>query len=257
MRTAAAERPGKQGVDEILRWGARQYRRHLELLYPFLGFGIVSVLLEFRFELLAELFDIDRSLGVTADPDPLRDLFGERIGEAFVPVLEEVLVLLVLGIVSLFVLTLLVFLLAAAIAFLVAADEQRGRERTQVARSLVALRRLPALFVGSLLGGLLIAAGSLFFLVPGLYLATRLALGGPAIVVDGHGPIAGLRASWRRSSGQLLEVFAIALGGTALVSAVGFVPLVGEVISVLILLPIVLLAVGYLYETGGEPTGAQ
>lgn len=246
-----SEQLGKQSVDDIITVAFRQYRRHLELLYPFLGFGIVSLVLEFRFELLLSLFEIDRSFSVTANPDPLRDLLSEPVSDAVAPVLEEIFVLLLLGILSLFAFTLLVFLFAAGITFLVASDEGReNAERTQSARAVAVTRRLPALFAASFIGAVLIAAGSLLFVLPGLYLASRLVLGGPAIVIDGYGPLAGLREGWRRSSGQLFEVFAVSIGGAAVVSVVGFVPLIGEAVSVLVLMPVFLLALGNLYLDG-------
>lgn len=251
MRGFSRDEYGKQAVDDVLAWAVRRYRRHPELVYPFLLFGVVSLVFEFRFELLWELFDVDPSVGVTADPTPIRDLFSEDVVDAILPVLEDLFVVLLLGTVFLFVLTFVFFLFAAGIAFLVAADERDGTTRTQTTRAIVTIRRLPALIVASIAGSILVALGTLLFVVPGLYLATRLTLGGPAIVVDGHGPVSGLRAAWHRSAGQLFEVFVVGIGGAIVISLVGFVPLLGEAISVLVLLPVATLALAYLYI---EPT---
>lgn len=242
-----------QSVDEVIGWAVYQYRHHLELVYPFLLFGIASLLLEFRFELLWDLFEIDPGVGVTADPTPIRDVVSEPLAEAITAVLEEVFVLFVLGVLFLFVLTFVFFLFAAGIAFLVVADERGKITRTQSARAVVVVRRLPALLVASLIGSLVIFVGTILFVIPGLYLAVRLSLGGPAIVIDNHGPISGLRASWRRSAGQLFEIGTVVIGGAVVISLTGFIPLLGEAISVLVLLPVTMLSVSSLYVEALSP----
>lgn len=248
---SSKRRHGNQSLAEVVWWAIRQYRRHLELVYPFLGFGLVALVLEFRFELLWTLFDIDPALGVTADPTPIRDWLSDPVAETLTPLLEDLFILLLIGVVSLFVFTLVMFLFTAGIAFLVASDEYTDTTRSQVSRTFVVIRRLPALVAASLLGSILIAAGTVLFVLPGLYLATRFALGGPAIIIDGHGPLSGLRESWLRTKGQLLEVGSIALGGAISVSVVGFVPLVGEAVGTLVVLPILLITLGRLYYEQG------
>lgn len=238
---------GNQSLDAVVWWAIQQYRAHLELLYPFLGFGLVALILEFRFELLWALFNVSPSVGVTADPTPIRDWLSEPVAETLTPVLEELFVLFLIGVFSLFLFTLIVFLFAAGVTFLVASDEYSETTRSQFTRAGVVLRRLPALVGASLLGSILIAAGTLLFVIPGLYLAARLSLGGPAIVIDGHGPVSGIRESWHRADGQLFEVAIISLGGAISISAVGFIPLIGEAVGTLVLLPIVLITLAALY----------
>jgi len=75
MAGVRGDRLGERAVDDIVRLAFSEYRKHLELVYPFLAFGAVSLLLEFRFDLLLSLFEIDRSFSVTADPDHSANCF--------------------------------------------------------------------------------------------------------------------------------------------------------------------------------------
>ena len=251
MDDRPGSRTGAGDLSAVLGWAGRQYRQHLELVYLFVGFGLISLLLEFRFELLWELFDVDPQVGVTADLTPLRDYLSDPVVDRAEEVLDELFVLLVLGVVSLFLLTAVVFLFVAGITYLVAADELSRDSRTYVTRAVVVTRRLPALVAASVVGGTLIAAGTVLFVLPGLYLTARLVLCAPAIVIDGHGPIAGLRAGWRRSAGRSIETGLLAVGGAVVASLVGFIPWVGEALAVLGVIPVTLFALAYLYESQG------
>lgn len=242
---------GQPPLGETVRWAALQYRSHLELVYPLAVFGLVSLLLDIRVELLSDLFTLDDSFGIEADTELLSSVLSEPVARVLAPVLEEVFVLLVLGVLGLFALVAMVFFVVVGIVFLLVADERSGTERLQFGRTVVAVKRLPAVLGASIVAIPLIVLGSVFLVIPGLYLFTRFALGAPAIVVDGHGPIEGLRVSWRRTDEQFVEVFLTAVVGLAVVAAVGFVPVVGELVSVFLLLPTVALTLGVLYVDSG------
>jgi hypothetical protein len=61
----------------------------------------------------------------------------------------------------------------------------------------VGVRRFPALIFMSLLVGLVVGVGTLFLLVPGLYLALRLSLAACVLVVEGGGPVQALHVSYK------------------------------------------------------------
>lgn len=238
---------GDSGLDETLARSWRHYRNHLELVVPFALFGIASLLLELRIELFTWLFDFENGLSIRVDSERLADVLSPGVADSLTPVLEDIVWLLVLSIVAIALIALALFLLAMGIAFLVAADVRAGRQRAQFDRTLVALRRLPALFVAAVLTVVLVGGGLLLFVVPGLYIAGKVVLAGPAIVIDGHGPVSGLGASWRASSGQFLQVFGVVmLGPLAIVLAV-FVPYLGELVGIFLLAPVMSLALATVY----------
>lgn len=237
---------GTIGTDEYLLRAFEQFRDHLELLYPFAAFGVVSLFLELRLDFIELVFDFDQGW-FSVDTDLLETILSEPVAAQLTPVLEELFVLLLLGVLAIVLLAVLTLLLAFGIAFLVVADDLEGRDRSQFARARVALSRVPAFFAATILAGVLVAVGLLFLIVPGVYLAVKFVLGGPAIVVDGHGPIGGLRASWRRVSGQFGTVAGVLALGILSLVVVGLIPLVGELLAILIVLPVFALAIGTLY----------
>jgi hypothetical protein len=64
-----------------------------------------------------------------------------------------------------------------------------------------ALGLLIAVAVGSHAGIPLLAAAGLTFLFPGVYLAVRLSLAVPIVVLEGTGPVEGVRRSWELMAG--------------------------------------------------------
>lgn len=237
---------GTIATDEYLLRGIEQFREHLELLYPFAAVGVLSLFLELRLDVLGLLFDFDQGW-FSVDTDVLETILSEPVAEQLTPVLEEMFVLLLLGVLGIVLLVVLALLLAVSIAFLVASDEHENRERTQAARARVALTRFPALFTAMVLSGILVAMGLVLLIAPGVYLTVKFALAGPAIVIDGHGPIGGLRASWRRASGQFATVAGILALSIVSLVVVGFIPLVGELLAVLVVLPVFALTIATLY----------
>lgn len=238
---------GESAIDEVFLRGFDQYRTHLELVYPFGVAWLLGILLELRLELFELLFDFDNGMAIRTDPEVLEAILSDRAADRLLPVLDELLWLLVLSILGMAVLAALATLVALAIAFLVVRDDQMGRNRSQIARARVAIRRLPAFFAATIVAGVLIGVGLVLLVAPGVYLAGKFALAGPAIVIDGHGPLDGLRTSWDAVSGQFVDVLGtLVLGGLALV-LVGLVPLVGELLAVLVVLPVFALAIASLY----------
>ena len=244
------DRLGELAVDERLLRALRQYRTHLELIYPFAVLAIASFLVEIRLELIELLFDFEEFQFIV-DRELLEGVLTERTTEQLVPFLEELFVLLILGVLTILLLTVLVFLGAVGIAFLVAGDDHRSVDRSQLARLAVVIRRLPALFVAAVLSLLAISVGLLFLVLPGIYLAGKLTLAGPAIVIDGYGPIEGLRYGWNAATGQLVSVLGLLAVGFVAFVLVAFLPVVGELLAIIVVVPVVSLGIGTLYVESG------
>lgn len=70
--------------------------------------------------------------------------------------------------------------------------------------------------------------GLALLVVPGIYVAVRLSLTVPAIMVDSKGPLKGPIESWQRTRGNLLKVFGVNL----VVGTPGVIALVPSVLDV-------------------------
>jgi len=81
-----------------------------------------------------------------------------------------------------------------------------GRPRVADALS-AAVRLLIPYVLAALVSGLAIFVGSLFFVIPGIYLFIRLLLAGPAIAAENlNSPIAALGRAWQLSRGNVLRI---------------------------------------------------
>lgn len=99
----------------------------------------------------------------------------------------------------------------------------------------VGLLRFSALLLMSLLFVIVVAAGMLLLILPGIYLAVCMSLAPALVVLEGHGPLQALNHSYRLTRGHrltLLVVFAVlfllqvvlAFAGQSLLPALGAPP---------------------------------
>lgn len=240
-------RSESRSLGSLLRWAVDRYRAHPELLVPFAVVAVFGVALEASLELLEELVDVERDLTVRVDTDVYDLVLSEYVPDALLSVLEELLWLFAAGVAINVLLTVVAGLFAVGIAALVAADATAGRTRTQTDRAAVAAARLPALFAVTLIATVFVGVGLLLLVLPGLYLAVRLAFAAPAVAVEGRGPIEGLRTGWAASKGRGLEV-GMLLGFTAIAASLAvLVPFLGGVVVALAVLPLFALAVTRCY----------
>ncbi len=102
----------------------------------------------------------------------------------------------------------LIGVVAQAAIIRLAIDRARGIDRSVGEALLMALRLWPLLVVALFIAGVPIGAGLLLFVVPGLYMAGRLALAMP-LVVDGLGsPVAAVKRSWEMTDGNGWRIIA-------------------------------------------------
>lgn len=108
----------------------------------------------------------------------------------------------------------------------------RGRSVSLATAVRTAGRTSPRAIGYLLLAAAAVGAGLLAYVLPGIYLAVRLFVGVPAIVLDGHSPIGAVRESWRRTGGlewQIVIVLALLVGAGF---ALSLVPRFGKVLAV-------------------------
>lgn len=99
----------------------------------------------------------------------------------------------------------------------------RGETRAPGALLGEALRRSPALLGTTLVTGLLLVAGLVMCIVPGLGLGVMLAFAWPASVVGGAGPLEAVSRSWTLARKHLLPVFLTVLVAAGAMFAAGLV----------------------------------
>lgn len=110
-------------------------------------------------------------------------------------------------------------LVVAGIAHQSAADKVAGRA-TDLAETAEAVgRRLLSLIAIAIISGILVGVATLFFIIPGIYVALRLGLAPAACVIDDLPFGDSLSESWDVAQGNLLKLFGIQFG-TGLVSTV-------------------------------------
>lgn len=122
--------------------------------------------------------------------------------------------------------------------------------------------RLVSLYTTGMLAGIAVGIGVLLLFVPGIYLAARFSLIGPAIMADGYGPIGALSESWNRtddylgtSVGYVFLVFVLELlivfGGLVTISGgfQGILTFDERLLDVVVAVPLSLLIVVFLTGT--------
>lgn len=140
-------------------------------------------------------------------------------------------------------------------------DGRSISSRTAVPRSLRLLPRASAvlILVAAPVGvgpSLLVAPGStaagLLLLVPGLYLLVRAFVALPALVLDGHPPVAAVRESWRRTRDVEPLVAATLLVLAVIGLLLSLIPVGGYFLAVSLVVPATLATSVLLYRTGAD-----
>jgi hypothetical protein len=108
---------------------------------------------------------------------------------------------------------------AGAISRVVAASYM-GTEEPPRRALRATFRRTWALFAAFVLVHVLEALGGVFCYLPGLAVMTMFVMVAPAIVIEGLGPIAGMRRSWRLAKGRFWGTLGICLLAALLTSVV-------------------------------------
>ena len=109
----------------------------------------------------------------------------------------------------------LIGIIAQATIVRLAIDRARGIDRSVGEALLLALRLWPMLVVATLLAVVPIGAGMLLFIVPGLYMAGRLALAMPLVMDGTAAPLAAVRRSWELTDGNGWRIIAFLILWTA------------------------------------------
>jgi len=99
------------------------------------------------------------------------------------------------------------------------------------------------LFIATLAYSVLVGIGFLLLIVPGIYLLVRLGLFAPAAVLgDGFG----ISESWKLTKGKFWDIFVLYLL-IFLMSIIGVIPIVGQIIATLLIAPVAITALTKAY----------
>lgn len=102
-------------------------------------------------------------------------------------------------------------LVAQATIVRLAIDARAGTSRSVGEALKLALRLWPTALLAVFLAGVPVSVGLLLLVVPGLYLAGRLALALPLVIDAGAGPVEAVRRSWDMTAGNGWRIIAFAL----------------------------------------------
>lgn len=116
-------------------------------------------------------------------------------------------------------LTMILSLYVAVVAYRTFASDETERIPPE-ATSERAVAAVANLVVGGLVFMILVTIGSIFFLIPGLFLLVSLWFFGIAIAVEGDNFVAGMRRSWGLTRGSRLELFGLGVVVFVLVVAI-------------------------------------
>ncbi|WP_222918454.1 glycerophosphoryl diester phosphodiesterase membrane domain-containing protein [Natrinema sp. SYSU A 869] len=97
------------------------------------------------------------------------------------------------------------------LAHVIGEQEARGASSDIARASTTVRQRYLSLFGATVVYVLAVAAGLIFFVLPGLYLAVRLSLAFPACVIDDQDAVESLKTSWTVADGNLAKLVGISL----------------------------------------------
>ena len=191
------------GIGEILDAGIKLFLRHWRPLV----LSVVGLILPVQ--ILSAL--------VTASVAP--EQFDLTTSESGVEEGEEAEFLIGQGIIAL--LSVISVLLATAVCFKAVADAYLGVEPDWRRSLRFAVRRLGGLFGVAIVGGLLVALGTLALVVPGIWLFVAYSVAVPALLLERIGPIRALRRSFRLVRGRWWPTAGVLLIGYLLIGILG------------------------------------
>ena len=102
-------------------------------------------------------------------------------------------------------------IVASAGATLIAAGAYAGMPPDWRQSAAAGLRRIIPIIVLTVVAVVTIGVGSVFILVPGIFLAVSFAVATPALMIERGGPIESLKRSWRLASGERWRLFGAGL----------------------------------------------
>jgi hypothetical protein len=210
------------GIGEILDVGIKIYSRHWLTLFKIVVFVVLP----------AEI--LENFIVISAAPSGV----GVSSGNPFAPSLSQPTYMTHHQIVTLLVgqgAAILIGFVAARFAqagcFRAIADAYLGEEVRWRSSLGFALRRLPAVIVLSLASGFLVLLGSIFCVIPGIYLYVAFAVAVPVLLVEGAGPFRALGRSRELVQGRWWGTLGVTFVGYMLVSIVSLA-LTGLVVGI-------------------------
>ena len=109
-----------------------------------------------------------------------------------------------------------------------------------------------SLAVAGILIGIVVGIGFILLVIPGIYLGVRLSLTVSSIIVKGESPVDAMKDSWETAHGNMWTIFGVLLVYSVLNIILGFIPIVGSLISALVIAPQIPVALTYIYLINDE-----
>ena len=235
------------GIGEILDVGIKIYSRNWLTLFKIVVFVVLPA------QILVNVIE------VSALPNGLTASGGSPFQPTAAPepvITHHELVTVIVGFSSALLIGFLAGRLAQAGCFRAVADAYLGEEVGWRSSLRFALRRLPAVVGLTILSGFLVALGTLFCVVPGVYLYVAFSVAVPVLLVEGAGPVRSLGRSRELVKGRWWGTCGVAVVGYLLVSIVSLA-LTGLVVGVAFANPARNTVTGFVLNTLAATVGSM
>ncbi|MFL5959238.1 MAG: hypothetical protein ACJ75G_03085 [Gaiellaceae bacterium] len=244
---ASAPRLRPLGIGEILDVGIKIYTRHALTLFKIVVFVVLPA------QILVNIVEVSAlPSGVSvSNGNPFRPSVSPGAG-----ISRHDLGTFLVGWGAALLINFVAGRLAQAGCFRAVADAYLGEEMSWRSSLRFALRRLPALVVLSILSGILVGLGTIFCVIPGIYLYVAFSVAVPVLLVEGAGPSRALGRSRELVRGRWWGTFGVALVGYLLVSIVSLA-LTGLVVGVAFADPARNTVSGFVLNTLAETVGSM
>ncbi|MFB6284483.1 MAG: glycerophosphoryl diester phosphodiesterase membrane domain-containing protein [Halobacteria archaeon] len=207
------------GVTDILQWSWRTFTDEASTLVP--PYAVLAVL------------NLVYFLGVAGSMyTPQRDGFDPNFA------------------ILLFIFSIIMGVIGAVVntvGFKVASNRLHDRKEDLGSMVRYGIRKLPSLIGAGILSFLIFVAGLIALVIPGLYLGMRLSLTPSSIIIEDKGAVEGMKDSWETAHGNLWTILGVMLVYGTIHGIVQYIPIVGPFAAVLLVLPQLALALGYIY----------
>lgn len=117
----------------------------------------------------------------------------------------------------------------------------KKRRKISIGEALsLGVKKVPKLFVASIITGIIVGLGTLALIIPGIYLLIRLILYQQACVLEKRG--LGIKKSWKITKGHGWEIFALLIVLAIISLVISVIPVIGPLITSLFVAPLAMTA---------------
>jgi len=146
------------------------------------------------------------------------------------------------AIISLVVFVIIAIVLQATVAAatIIIVTTIKKRRKISISEALSrGIKKVPLLFAAGIVMGIIVAAGILALIIPGIYLMLRLILYQQACVIEGN---LGIKRSWEITRGHVIDILVLLIILAVIAIATGLIPYIGPIINSIFVAPLSLTA---------------